>query len=226
MIMNWFSSETTQQRYTDYWNDYAAQFSKDRNQQSQDFDKVRFVVFDTETTGFQLNTDRVLSIGAVCVTNGSILVNSSFEHFVQQEQFNEKTVEIHGILHHDQRAELSEKQLLEKWLKYIGNSILVAHHAQFDIEMMNQMLRRHDLPKLKNQVLDTAKLYTATKSKTNIRTIDASLDAIAEEYHLDVSDRHTAAGDALLSALVFLQTTSILRYQKGISLSKMLKRYS
>ena len=91
--------------------------------------------------------------------------------------------------------------------------------------MINKMLNSHKLPKLKNRVLDTVHLYKATLPKSHLafQNNDVSLDKIAENYRLDVCDRHTAAGDALITALVFLKTTTLLVSKKGLSLTQLLK---
>ncbi len=209
----------------EFWLDYEQQFDNTSLKERQ-LSNTRFVVLDTETTGFHLDVDRIISIGAVQIIQGEILVNTAFEKYIHQAYFNENTVEIHGILKEDKRATTKEEDIIPPLLNYIGNAIIVAHHAAFDIDMINALLRRYDLPKLKNRVLDTAKMYEATKIKTNLRqSVDASLDNIAEEYHLDVSDRHTAAGDALLTALIFLQTFQILHKKKGLSLRQMVRKY-
>jgi DNA polymerase-3 subunit epsilon len=81
------------------------------------------------------------------------------------------------------------------------------------------MLHRTGLPKLKNKVIDTVYLYRATRIKSNlIKQGNYTLDEIAENYALDVSDRHTAAGDAFLTALIFLKTAAILGKKKNFHL--------
>lgn len=208
--------------YPDYWQRYEALFD---NKPELDLNTNRFVVLDTETTGFDYNLDRVLCIGAVEIVNRQINVSNTFETYIRQEHFNEKTVKIHGIIKHERIVTYSEDEAIQQFLEYVGNAIIVAHHARFDLTMINEMLKRKGLPVLKNKVLDTVNLYRATRIKSNFIQYDKAytLDEIAENYILDVSDRHTAAGDALITALIFLKTTAILSNKKQLTLAKMFK---
>jgi len=216
-----FFKKQPEPNYPNYWLDYEALFT---NSKGSEIHNTRFVILDTETTGFDYEKDRVLCIGAVEVYNNEINIANTFEVYIKQEHFNENTVEIHGIIKNERIETTTEEDALKLFLNYIRNSILVAHHARFDITMINKMLQRHKLPKLKNSVLDTVNLYRATRIKSNLIKQDKyTLDEIAENYVLDVSDRHTAAGDALLTAIIFLKTTTLLKTNKGLTLKKLFK---
>lgn len=174
--------------------------------------QTRFIAIDTETTGLNYKEDRILSIGAVSIKNNIIDVSNSFEVYIKQEKFNPETVEIHGIIKNEKFKTLSEAETIEQFLSFIGNAVLVAHHAQFDMNMLNLALKRNGLPKLKNKVLDTMILYRATRITSNLidHHKNYSLDEVAEALSLDLKDRHTAAGDAFITALAFLKITSKL----------------
>ena len=68
------------------------------DEQSNDIDNMRFVVLDTETTGFDYSNDRILCIGAIILQNGMIPIHDSFEVFIQQEHYDQTSAQIHGIL--------------------------------------------------------------------------------------------------------------------------------
>ena len=63
-----------------------------------DIDSTRFVVLDTETTGFDYENDRILCIGAIVLQNYRIPIQESLEVYIQQEHYNKATAQIHGIL--------------------------------------------------------------------------------------------------------------------------------
>jgi DNA polymerase-3 subunit epsilon len=65
---------------------------------SGNIDTTRFVVLDTETTGFDYNNDRILCIGAVVLQNNTISIQDSFEIYIEQDLYNKSTAQIHGIL--------------------------------------------------------------------------------------------------------------------------------
>lgn len=100
-------------------------------------DSVRFVVLDTETTGFDYINDRILCIGAIVLQNGTINLQNSFEHYIDQEHFDKSSVQIHGIMRRDILDHKSEIQVLQLLLDYLGDSIIIAHHAKFDVTMIN-----------------------------------------------------------------------------------------
>lgn len=212
MKFNWFKKKERLEDLPEFWKDYTRTFDEEL---PEDVNKIPFVVLDTETTGFDYEKDRILSIGAVRIQNQSIEVRDNFEVYVEQTTFNPETVKIHGIIQNEKFKKTSEIDALKEFLRYIGNNVLVAHHAGFDIKMINKALARHDLPKLKNKVLDTAVLYKSTRIITNLINRDKiySLDEIAEAYNIDVADRHTASGDAYITAIIFMKLLS--RIDKG-----------
>lgn len=204
--------------YPEYWETYQSYFDKKK---AITLEYSRFVVLDTETTGFDYELDRLLSIGAVSISKNEIAVIDSFEIYIKQERFNPNTVQIHGIIKHTKTNCLSEEQAMIQFLEYIKDAVLVAHHAVFDIKMINCALERLGLPKLKNKVLDTMDLYAKTRIKSNFISPNKnySLDEIAETYAINLADRHTAAGDALITALVFLKTISLLNKSNTLKLN-------
>ncbi|MEL4307590.1 3'-5' exonuclease [Joostella sp. CR20] len=203
------------QTYPEFWKRYEARFSE---KLPEFIDETTFVILDTETTGFDYDKDRILCIGAVTLKNNIIEVANAFEIYIQQEQFNPETVKIHGIVKNDPQNSATEAEALELFLDYIGNAVLIAHHANFDIEMLNQALKRLGLPKLKNKVLDTMILYRATRINSNLISRDKhySLDEVAENLNISVKDRHTASGDAMITAMAFLKTVArLFKNEKG-----------
>lgn len=187
--------------------------------------KTRFVVFDTETTGLNTETDRVLSIGALSVKNKQIDISSNLEIYVEQEIFNPDSVKIHGLIRNEKYKKVSEEEAVKKFLEYCKNSVLVAQHAGFDVKMINACLKRMGLPKFQNPVLDTAVMYKKTKILTNLidREKIYSLDEIAEAYNIDLVDRHTASGDAYITALIFLKLLGRIPNTEKLGLQKLIK---
>ncbi|APG59357.1 3'-5' exonuclease [Christiangramia salexigens] len=222
MIFDWFKKKEKYSDLPDFWREYSDKFEKKRPEKIED---TRFVVFDTETTGFDFDDDRILSIGAVNVQNKSIEIKDNFEIFLQQDKFNPETVQIHGIIRNEKVNKLSEYEALQKFIEYIEDSVLVAHHAGFDLKMINNALNRQGLPKLKNSILDTAVLYKKTRIISNFidREKIYSLDEIAEAYNFDLSDRHTASGDAYITALILMRLLGKYYKSKDLRLKDLLK---
>ncbi|WP_299336234.1 PolC-type DNA polymerase III [uncultured Psychroserpens sp.] len=203
--MSWFKRQTYPEFYTNYLESFKGK--------SNTLETIRFVVFDTETTGLNPKSDRILSIGTVAVTNFQIDVADSLELYVKQEQFNAKTVEIHGLLKEGLITKTEETQAIQQFLAHIENAVLVAHHIAFDVAMINEALKRMNLPKLKNKVVDTGTLYKKTKYLKD--ETHYSLDELCATFNITMHDRHTASGDAYLTAVLFLKLTALLRQKKS-----------
>lgn len=188
-------------------------------------EETRFVVLDTETTGFDYTNDRILCIGALVLQNNIISVQDSFEVYVEQDHYDKSTAQIHGILKDFVVKRPSELEALQQFLAYLGDSIIIAHHANFDITMINRALERNGLPELKNKALDTGILYKKTLIKSHLfeRKDHYTLDDLADKFDISKKDRHTALGDAYITAIAFLKIIKKLREKKQTSLNQLFK---
>ncbi|MFD1163130.1 MULTISPECIES: 3'-5' exonuclease [Hwangdonia] len=221
MILNWFKRK--KRNYPDFWLRYLETFS---NTKKETIATTRFVAFDTETTGFDKKKDRVLSIGAVSILDKSIEVNKSYEVYLKQDVFSNKTVEIHGILKTGSLKKVSELEAVISFLAYIKDAVLVAHHANFDKDMVNEMLLRHGLGKLKNEFIDTGYLFSKSKHiiyRENLKD-HYTLDDLCAELNVPKVDRHTASGDALITAIVFLKILTRLNRRKHLNWDYLLNK--
>ncbi len=200
----------------DYWAAYLAANAGKRDKRTP-LEELRFVVFDTETTGLDVRKDRILSIGAVCVQHNQIDLSKGFECFVRQARVGTaESVTIHGILNHSVEAGIKEPTALEQFISYIGDAILVGQHVGFDVAILEAALQRY-YPglKLKNQTLDTAALAIRLEKQRNpylvVNPTEYSLDALCSRLNISLSDRHTAAGDAYITAVLLVKLLSRLK---------------
>ncbi|RKR08404.1 DNA polymerase-3 subunit epsilon [Flavobacterium sp. 90] len=188
-------------------------------------EETRFVVLDTETTGFDYDNDRILCIGALVLQNGIISIQNSFEIYLEQDHYDKSTAQIHGILKAFVIQRPSELEALQQFLAFLGNAVIIAHHTLFDVTMINKALERNGLPELTNQRLDTAILYKKTLIKSHLfeRKDHYTLDDLADKFDISKKDRHTALGDAYITAIAFLKIVSKLKEKKGINLNALFK---
>ncbi|MGS2726427.1 3'-5' exonuclease [Psychroserpens sp. BH13MA-6] len=203
--MHWFKNHN----YPDFYESYLETFKS----KPTSLESTRFVVFDTETTGLNTQTDRLLSIGTVGITNFQIDIADQLECYIKQDHFNPNTVEIHGILKSGNITKIEESHAIKHFLDHIKNAVLVAHHIAFDVAMINEALKHMHLPKLKNKIIDTGALYKKTKYLKDHKHY--SLDDLCETFYITKHDRHTASGDAFLTALLFLKLAAKLKEKKG-----------
>ncbi|TAI48606.1 PolC-type DNA polymerase III [Flagellimonas allohymeniacidonis] len=203
-----------------FWWEYQAKFSEE---EPKEIEQTTFVLWDTETTGFNVTQDRILCIGAVKLLNGMLEVKNSFEVFLSQNYYDAETAKIHGILKKEKTTCLIELDALKQFLDYIGNAVLVGHHVLFDVNMINEALNRLGLPKLKNKTLDTSLLYKQTLLATSMlqKKEQYTLDELAEKFDISKKDRHTALGDALITAYAFME---ILQRLKPKDIKELFKK--
>ena len=188
-------------------------------------EETRFVVLDTETTGFDYDNDRILCIGALILQNNMISIQDSFEVYIQQDHYDKSTAQIHGILKDFVLKRPNELEALQQFLTFLGDSIIIAHHTIFDVTMINKALERNGLPALTNKTLDTAHLYKKTLIKSHLfeRKDHYTLDDLADKFDISKKDRHTALGDAYITAIAFLKIVKKLKEKKEINLNQIFK---
>ena len=91
--------------------------------------------------------------------------------------------------------------------------------------MMNQILVRNQLPEIKNKTLDTEHLYRTSKHTVYQNTLPKeryTLDQLCDELNVSKSDRHTASGDALITAILFLKIIARLDKNNDLTVKDLL----
>jgi len=170
-------------------------------------EQVRFVVLDSETSGLNPRVDRIITIGAVAVQAGEIVLEDQFASLVRVEDTG--TVTVHGVTPDESRRGIEEPEALERFLGYVRDGVIVGHHIGHDIATFDAGYERHWATRLLNRSLDTMDLTLhleqdgAFAGRPPIRQF--TLDALCEMFGVIPHDRHTASGDAFITAQVFLR---------------------
>ncbi len=191
-------------------------------------DQVRFVVLDSETTGLDPRKDRIVTIGAIAVMNNEILIEDSFEALLKVA-YNSSAVTVHGVTREESLAGLDEPAALKNFLEYLGNGVIVGHHIGHDVETFNAGYERHFGFRLQNPSLDTMNLTLnlerdgAFAGRPPIQ--EFSLDALCALFNIVPHDRHTAPGDAFMTALVFQRLLRLAAKHQRTTLSRLLEPF-
>jgi len=192
----------------EHYSNYAA-LCRAQSVLSQPLAQARFVVFDTETTGLNPKTDRILSIGAVAVRGFSVITNDYFEANLQQEFSKNQSIPIHEITPGSAAKAVPELTVLDEFIKYIGGSVLIGHYVDFDFAMLTHATERGLGLAIQNRKYDTMQLLKRTDNHFAQpqlhRAADLELAALCRRYNIPQTDRHTAVGDALATALLFIK---------------------
>ncbi len=167
------------------------------------FDHTRVVVVDVETTGLNLMTDTLISIGAVAVVKGRIAFGESFSVVLQQRESSRKeNILIHGISGSAQREGMPPADALLAFLEYLGKSPLVAFHVAFDETMIKRALHQYLGISFKRPWLDLA--YVLPALYPDLMRSHRALDDWSSHFDIRNDDRHNAVADALATAQLLL----------------------
>jgi DNA polymerase-3 subunit epsilon len=172
--------------------------------------ELSFTVFDTETTGLEPSKgDEILQIGATRVVAGKLRRQECFEQMVDpQRSIPEAGIAIHGILPSMVAGQPTIQQVLPAFHAFASDTVLVAHNAAFDMRFL-QLKEVATGISFEQPVLDTLLLSTVVHPNQESH----GLEAIAERLGVPVLGRHTALGDAMVTAEVFLKLVPLLEAQ-------------
>jgi DNA polymerase-3 subunit epsilon len=185
-------------------------------------ERVRFVAFDSETTGLDAKRDSLVSLGAVAMQGGEILLEQTFEA-VLKIPFNNSMVVIHGITRDESLKGRDEAGALLDFLDYLGDGVIVGHHIGYDIAMLNGALERHFGVTLRNRTLDTMELTLHLEAAGLLPSSqgDFSLDGLCQRFGIEPHDRHTAHGDAYITAQILLKLLRLAGRGGRVTLSRL-----
>ncbi|MBL8447193.1 MAG: DNA polymerase III subunit epsilon [Zoogloeaceae bacterium] len=173
---------------------------------------LTFTVFDTETTGLQPSAgDEIIQVGATRILNGKLLRHESFEQLVNPGRpLDPGSAQIHGITESMLEGQPTIDTVLPAFHAFAAETVLVAHNAAFDMRFLQLKEERTGLH-FGQPVLDTLLLSAVVHPNQDSHR----LEAIAERLGITIIGRHTALGDAIVTAEVFLKLIPLLA-EKGI----------
>ncbi len=178
---------------------------------------VRWVVIDCETSGLDVERDRLLSVGAVAVREGRVALGERFVAYVRQDTpSGAGNILVHGIGGDAQRGGRPLKEVIGELAEYAGDGVPVGFHAPFDA----RILRRHGL-KLQADWLDVATLLPALFPERAPQRSD--LDHWLAEFGLAAGKRHDALSDAFATAELHLVALAELK-RRGLETVEALRR--
>lgn len=183
-----------------------------RPEQHSDLDHARlaeltYTVIDTETTGLDPTAgDEIIALGAVRIINRRILRNEIFQCLVDpMRPISEAALAIHGISASELRGKPRLEEVLAPLQRFVEGSIIIGHNVAFDMRFLELKGPGTGIW-FRNPVLDTLLLARLVHPHQE----NHSLEAIAARLGIPLTERHTAVGDALTTAQIFLALLPLL----------------
>lgn len=195
--LNWLGNKSSlpaeQQQRLDAWQNLP------RIVLDKPFNATRYVVVDVESSGLNLMKDHLISIGAIAVVNGQIVLGESFYVVLQQETVSHKeNILLHGIGGAAQTGGMPAADALLAFLEYLGKDPLIAFHVTFDQTMIRRAIRQCLGIPFDHAWVDMAYLMPAIYPVYASRY--RSLDDWIAHFNIHNDARHNALSDAMVTA--------------------------
>ncbi len=170
--------------------------------------ELTYTVFDTETTGLDPSRgDEIIQIGALRIVNGKLLTQEAFEQLIDPRRpISAESIPIHGIRPEMLAGKPTIDEVLPAFHAFAQDTVLVAHNAAFDMRFL-QMKEKTTGVCFDQPVLDTLLLSALVHPNQESHR----LEAIAERFDVALTGRHSAMGDALMAAQIFLKLIPLLQ---------------
>ena len=174
-----------------------------------------YVVFDLETTGFSSIKDKIIEIGAVKVENG--VITDKFSTFVNPKvPIPFEITNLTGITDDMVMEAPDIETILPQFLEFVGDAVLVAHNASFDVSFIEQNCRYQDITP------DFTLVDTVAMARILLPTLSKfKLNVVANALHISLENHHRAVDDAGATAEIFVKFVEMLRARNIKTLTKL-----
>ena len=172
-----------------------------------------WVSLDCETTGLNVRTDEIISIGAVRIVGNRIMTSERLELLVRPERgVSAESVRIHRLRERDVAQGLPIDEAMKQLMRFIGSRPLVGYYLEFDVAMLNRAIwpiLGQGLPQPK---IEVSGLYYDYKfrqlppyQQQDNAQIDLRFATLMNDLDLPLRDAHDALNDAVMAALAFIK---------------------
>jgi DNA polymerase III epsilon subunit family exonuclease len=174
------------------------------------------IILDTETTGLDHKTEKMIEIAAVKVLNGEVL--DTFSALIKPSvPIRYSSFLIHGISEEMLKDAPSVEEVLPQFLEFVGDLPYVAHNAIFDYSFINEATKALYGNRFKNQRIDTFEMFRSVFPEMPSHSLSALLDRFGFESHVN----HRALDDAMALAKVYFPLRELYEQKYSWQLSQL-----
>jgi DNA polymerase-3 subunit epsilon len=174
------------------------------------------VSFDTETTGLDRQRSEIISLAAIRIRGGRLLTSQRLDLVVRPSgAIDHAAIAVHGLRPMDVENGLPIREAIDRFLYFIGPRPLVGYYLEFDVAMVNRVVRPWLGVSLPNRCIEVSALYydRVMLERTSVDamytgTIDLSFGHILDDLGLPSLPAHDAFNDALLAGLMYVKLTA------------------
>ena len=175
-----------------------------------------WVSLDCETTGLNVKSDHLLSIGAVRIAGQRILSSERLEMIIQPpSDLPAESIRVHRLREADVADGLPIEEAMRRLLAFIGSRPLVGYYLEFDVAMINRAVKPLFGFKLPQAQIEVSALYYDYKFRQlppyqqyDNADIDLRFNTLMADLGLPTRDAHDALNDAVMAALAFIKLRS------------------
>ncbi len=162
------------------------------------YDEAEYTILDLEVNNSKPKEGQIIEIGAVKLKN--LIPVDEFSFLIHAKDIPKYVTKVTGIDDKMLKNKKSQKEILEKFRLFLGDSIIVAHAADFDFNFLASQFKKENLGELLNRHLCTISLARKT-----IPAERYGLKYLKEGLKLPEEVDHRALGDARTTSRVFLK---------------------
>ncbi|WP_110686137.1 3'-5' exonuclease [Salinicola aestuarinus] len=165
------------------------------------------VAIDCETTGLDTRTAELVSIAAVRLEGGRVMTSGSLDlRLLPPASLRGDSIKIHRLREVDLNEGDELEAALGKFIDFIGNRPLLGWCIDYDLAVIDRQLRPMFDFGLPNPCVDVARLYRREMHRRRPQLEPAmGFERVAEALEVPVMGRHTALGDAVTTALMYIR---------------------
>jgi len=174
-----------------------------------------WVCFDCETTGLDPKKDKIISLSAIKIRGTEILTSESLNlKFKQDKSINPDSIVIHRLRNMDVEAGLNELEAMQQFLNFVGSRRLIGYYLEFDVAMVNSVIKPWLGIALPNQQTDISTFYTKLfynpLLKAEHEVFDLSFNAMLKKCDVPKLSAHDAFNDALMTAMLCVKMQTLI----------------